>query len=342
MKRYGILFLNIGSPKKPNYFSVASYLKKFLSDPRILNIPYFFRILLVYTIIVPFRSFKVLKLYSSIYSKKNGFPLTNYSLSFAKKVQAALPQHNIGIGLANSEPSIHNSIQKLTQSGCDEILLFPLFPQYAASTVSSVLADVYKECSKIWDVPKVRVIEPFFSDNDWILLWKHRILKLTKNFDYDHILFSYHGLPLSHLRLSDKNNHCTLSSDCCFQLSEQNKNCYGAQCYNTTEKISASLKLPKQNFSTSFQSRLGPAKWLSPATSQQVVDLAKSGIKKLIICCPSFVTDCLETLEEIQIQIKEEFIAAGGEDLILVPSLNDSEDWINWIQKKTKTYLNEI
>lgn len=307
----GLLLINLGTPNSPNTSDVKKYLRQFLSDPQVIDINPIARWLLVNLIIAPFRSPKSAKAYQSIWTKE-GSPLLVNSLKLKEKVAQELGENFcVELAMRYQNPSIESALKKLMEKKIDRLIVLPLYPQYALSSTQSSIEEV-KRILKL-SHPSSRLgsifVPPFYNHPGFINSFVERGKEALKEFKPDHILFSYHGLPERHLKkVSPENN-------------------YKTQCIETTSLIAQGLGLGLHDYSFSFQSRLGRTKWIEPYTDELIISLAQSGKKKLMVFCPSFVADCLETLEEIIIRGKTSFKESGGDDLYLIPSLNDSSLW---------------
>lgn len=325
----GVLLVNLGTPESPNPGDVKRYLTEFLTDGRVIDIPRLQRNLLVRGVIVPRRYKESAKLYQSIW-EKGGSPLLVYGKKVADLLQEKLGvSYQVELAMRYQNPSIGKGLQAL--KGVNRLIIFPLFPQYASATTGSVHQKVFDHLSKWEVIPEVRIISSYFDHPSFI----EAHIKRAKEYDlgaYDHILFSYHGLPESHVKKADETGSCLVVKDCC----KKNRNCYAAQCYGTTSKITEGLKIPKEKWSLAFQSRLGKSPWLKPYSDHVLEKLSNEGKKKVLVFSPAFVSDCLETLEEIGYQYKELFIQKGGESLDLVQGLNDHPKWIEAIERIIK------
>lgn len=327
--KIGILLINLGTPDAPTPPAVRRYLRQFLSDPRVIDINPIIRWMLLRLIILPIRSRKSAQAYQEIWSDQ-GSPLLVYSQQFADKVKQNFENSQIPVvlGMRYGNPSIESAIQHLKEEGCDHLVVFPLFPHYASSSSGSAIEEVYRQSCKYWNTPFIQIIPPFYQHPSFI----SSFVAVGKPFidqKPDYVLFSFHGLPERHVIKSDHTNeHCLQKEDCCAKMVDANRNCYRAQCFRTVELLAQELNIHKSQYEVTFQSRLGRTPWIQPYTDEKVLELAKRGIKKLVVFCPAFVADCLETLEEIGIGLKESFEEAGGEKLELVPSLNASRAWV--------------
>lgn len=330
----GILLINLGSPQSPEVPDVKKYLAQFLDDPRVIDLPTLGRRLLLYGIILPFRPKRSAKAYRKIWLAE-GSPLVIHTKNLAQKLKTKLQgKFQIEWGMRYGTPSIEQGVNNLLELGCTEITLVPLYPQYASSSTGTALEVVYKYLGSLWNVPAITLkqLPPFYNHEKYIEVLSSSIDKeLKNNPSLDHLLFSYHGLPHRHIQKSEvcKNTCLKPEYSCCETISQANAYCYRAQCIATTKAVAQILNLKPDFYSTSFQSRLGRQPWILPNTSEIIPMLPKKGIKNLAVVCPSFVADCLETLEEIGIAAQESFTTAGGQSFRLIPCLNDSEEWVN-------------
>ena len=328
----GILIVNLGTPDAPSRGAVYRYLKQFLLDPRVIDINPVSRNLLVRGIIAPFRSKNSSDSYKLLWTEK-GSPLKFYGESLVKGVQEALgSEYMVELAMRYQSPSIASALERMKKAQVHKIKVLPLFPQYASASTGSVQEEVMRLLSRELVVPSVEFISEFATYGPMIDVF----VKHARQFDidsYDHILFSYHGIPQRHLRNADPSgNHCLQKADCCQTLTSVNQYCYSAQCYATTRALVERLGLKKEQYTVSFQSRLGRDPWTQPYTIRTLEMLAKEkGAKRLLVFCPAFTADCLETIVEIGIEYKEEFVHWGGEHVDLVPSLNDDPDWIKGV-----------
>ncbi|MHC4261801.1 MAG: ferrochelatase [Planctomycetota bacterium] len=324
----GILLMNLGSPAAPRTPQLRRYLRQFLTDPRVIDLPTVPRHLLVRGIITPFRAPKSAAAYRSVWTDE-GAPLIVLSKRLLSAVKAALPDVDVALAMRYGEPTIEQGLAELRAAGCDRVLLSPLYPHYASSSTGSSLAEAYHQAGKLWNTPFLSVLPPFFDDAQYIHALAETGRGILAELEPDHVLFSYHGLPERHCRKSDDTGaHCLASESCCDALVEANRNCYRAQCFATSRALQAALGLDDQVVTTTFQSRLGRDPWIRPYTDEAVEQLARDGVKKVAVFCPAFTADCLETIEEIGVEARESFQEHGGEELVLVPSLNDSAPWI--------------
>ena len=324
--------INLGSPDSTSIKDVRKYLDEFLMDERVIGKSYWFRWFLVKVIILNTRPRKSAKAYKKIWWTE-GSPLIVLSKRLFDKV-TKLVKFPVALAMRYGSISIFKGLKELDDKGVKNITVLPLYPHYAMSSYETVVEKVKDEVKTNFPHLKIKTVEPFYNDKKYIDLLCKKIKSTISKIDYDHILFSYHGIPISHLKISDPtNSHCYKVKDCCNNHSDAHKFCYKHQVLETTELVIKKLKIDKNKYSNAFQSRLPNEAWLKPYTDDELVRLAKEGKKKLVIVTPAFVTDCLETLEEIAMEGKEEFLEAGGESYHYVPCLNDDDDWAKLISK---------
>lgn len=324
--KYGILLINLGTPKSPSLWNVAKYLTQFLNDPRVIDIHPVARWLLVNTIIVPFRSPKSSKAYQQLWTSK-GSPLLVYGKELTQKLQETLGE-DFGVHLAMryQEPSIPNVLKEMQKKTYQKILIFPLFPQYASSTTGSAIQETLKYLSQWYVIPEFQVISQYFDNPHFIQAWVKIGKKFIAHHQYDHVLFSYHGLPIRQLDKVYQDGKLCNEHFCKENWNEQNYYCYEAACYETTRRIADALNI--SSYTVVFQSRLGKDPWIQPYAEPTIIELAQKGIKKLLVFSPAFVADCLETIIEIGHEYKQIFQQHGGAELTLVPSLNAEPEWV--------------
>ena len=327
----GVLLINLGSPEAPTAAAVRPYLREFLGDPRVLDIPAPLRWLLLNAVILPTRPAKSAEAYAAVWTEE-GSPLLVHSRALAANVADALgPEYRVALGMRYGNPSIASALDELLREPVRELVVVPLYPQYASSSTGTALEVVHRELARRWNVPSVRTVPAFFDHPGYLDAVASEAAPLLRDFAPDHVLFSYHGLPERHIRKSEcAPGHCFAANDaCCAALDARNAFCYRAQSFATTRSLIARLGLDAARTSTAFQSRLGRTPWIKPYTDEALVSLAQSGVKRLAVFSPSFVADCLETLEEIAIRGDESFREAGGEALVLVPALNAAPSWVD-------------
>ena len=326
MGKRGVLMMNIGTPDAPTTDSVRTYLREFLLDPDVIDIPAPLRHLLVRGIILRTRPKKIAPRYESIWMQE-GSPLRVYTQRMTYALEASLEDVRCEVGMRYGNPSIRTGLQKLKDSGVDELLLAPLFPHHAQATTESSLKHAYKQLKAMDWNPSIVELPHFPSDPAFIEPLAESIQPhLT---DGAHLLFSYHGLPISHVKRADSSGkHCQKVDNCCSIGVEGNSMCYAHHCMLTTLSVVGALGVGEDDWSISYQSRLGPAKWLQPSTTKTVESLAENGKTKVVIVSPAFLADGLETLEELDIEIREHFVEHGGKELTVVNCLNDDPKWI--------------
>ena len=332
----GVLLVNLGSPDSPSVGDVRRYLNEFLMDGRVIDTPWLLRRFIVGMILIN-RPKQSAEAYEKIWLPE-GSPLVVTS----KRVQTELQKRvNVPVELAMryQNPSIPAAIRKLGARGVDELFLIPLFPHYAMSSFETAVERVKEVAARIAPQMRVEVQSPYGDAPDYIAALAASAEDYLKA-GYDHLLFSFHGIPERHVRLSDPTGvHCLAKPDCCQVASPAQATCYRAQCFKTVAAFAAKAGLPAGKFSVSFQSRLGRDPWLKPYTDFELVELPRRGVKKLLVICPAFVSDCLETLEEIGIRGRETFLAAGGEAFAQIPCLNEHPLWIAALEKMVRRFL---
>ncbi len=326
----GVLLINLGTPDSPKVSDVRSYLTQFLNDPRVIDLPWLARKLLVNLIIIPKRARASAAEYQKVFNKK-GSPLLYHSVSITDKVQNILgDDYGVHLAMRYKQPSIEDTLAKMQALHYDKIIVLPLFPQYASSTNGSAIEEVMRIVRKWWVIPNMEFISQFYTDQNYIDLVSKRAQPFNLE-AYDHILFSFHGLPIRHIDKVFKERPAS-SEERNGSLNAKNTYSYETACKETTARIAENLGLSESNYSLCYQSRLGK-EWLLPYADKKIEELAKEGKKKLLVFSPAFVADCLETLVEIGEGYETLFQSFGGESLELVPSLNDSDDWASCISK---------
>lgn len=317
-----LLLINLGTPSSPETADVRSYLAEFLSDKRVIDLPAVIRYILLYTVILPFRPKQSAKAYQSIWTE-HGSPLLCNSQALADKLHLALGHEwQVAVAMRYGQPGIERALDSLAH--CDQLYILPLYPQYASASSGSSIEKVFSVLKEQKHQPTIHIISEFYKHPAFI----QSLVVIIKPYlsKVEHILFSYHGVPQRQIAKSG----CPLCCEsACPVIHEANKSCYKAQCYETTRQVVANLGLDETQYSHAFQSRLGKTAWIKPYTDERLIELAKRGIKKIAIACPSFVCDCLETLEEIAIQAQEQWLSLGGESLSLIPCLNDNDTWVD-------------
>ena len=333
----GVLLVNLGSPDSTETKDVKSYLNEFLMDGRVIDLPKWFRTLLVKGIILNTRPKKSAKAYRKIWWK-DGSPLIVLTERLQEKIQkkVSIP---VSIAMRYRNPSIHFGLEELAKKGVNEVLLVPLYPQFAMATTETILVLAEEIRAKYFPEMKFTSLPSFYNHPDYVRVLANSIQEFLKDKNWEHLLFSYHGVPNRHIRKSDiTKSHCKMNGKCCFEDSSAHKYCYRHQCEKTTQNVAKYLDLAEGTFSTTFQSRVSIlGSWLKPYTDKTVEAFAKNGTKELAIATPAFVSDCLETLEEIGMEAAEDFEDKGGEKLHVIPCINDRDDWVNvmsrWIDE---------
>ena len=336
-KNTGVLIVQLGTPDSPKTNDVRRYLSEFLNDPRVIDLPWLGRKLLVNGIIVPFRASKSAKIYKQLFDLSDGVsPLITHTEAVVKKLQARFTDSDLTVHMAmrNQNPSLYDVLEKMRKKNYDHIIVLPMFPHYASASSGSAIDLAMNIMRKWWVIPEVSIINQFWDNEGYI----DSIIERSKAFnlsDYDHILFSYHGLPDRHVdKVYEGSDLCT-DQPCETEMNEFNKFCYKATCYATTRLIADKLGLKESDYTVCFQSRLDK-KWLTPFSDKVVEEQGKKGAKKLLAFSPAFVADCLETVIEIGDEYQEIFEEHGGEKIQLVPSSNSHDRFIDGLEELVK------
>jgi protoporphyrin/coproporphyrin ferrochelatase len=340
MPKRAVLIVNLGSPDSTSVQDVRRYLREFLGDARVLDLPAPLRFLLLEGIILPTRPKRTAHAYSRVWTSE-GSPLIATSASVQRKLSGALgPAVPVYVAMRYGNPSIASVLSALVADGCTEVLLFPQYPHYAMASWETVVARVYQEAAARAPALRVSCVQPFFGDADYIEMM-HAVAAPFLSRPYDHLLFSYHGIPERHLRKADSSRaHCTMVADCCTTCSPAHATCYRAQCVRTTSELARRAGLDPAKYSMSYQSRLAGEPWLQPFTDFELARLPKAGVKRLLVICPSFLADCLETLEEISMTGRDSFLAAGGEHFEKIACPNDHSAFIDFLANRVQKWLN--
>lgn len=336
----GVLLVNLGSPESPNPPEVKTYLEEFLMDERVIDAPKWLRTFLVKGIILNTRPKKSAKAYQKIWWDE-GSPLIVLSERLQEKVQEKVSVP-VALAMRYGQPSIQSGLQTLADKGVTETLIIPLYPQFAMATTETILVLAEELRQKHFPTMSFTSLPAFYKHPDYIRVLSNSIQSYLKDKEWEHLLFSYHGVPKRHIRKSDiTQSHCKMDGQCCQTNSPAHEFCYSHQCYETTKQVAEYLELKPGTYSTSFQSRLGLDPWLQPYTDKTIEAFAKNGVKKMAVVTPAFVSDCLETLEEIGMEAVEDFEDYGGEELHVVPCINDRSEWVNvlsrWIDEWAAT-----
>ena len=322
----GVLLVNLGSPDSTNPKDVKKYLDEFLMDPRVIDVPRWARILLVRGIILNTRPKKSAAAYKKIWWKE-GSPLIVLSERLQKKIQekVTIP---VALAMRYGSMTLQNGLQDLVNQGVDDVLVIPLYPQFAMATTETIDVKIAELQKEFFPQLETTSLPSFYKKSEYIDVLSASISERLKDADYEHLLFSYHGIPERHIRKSDiTKSHCQIDGTCCETPSKAHQFCYRHQCLDTTKRVAEKLNLKEGTFSTSFQSRLGFDPWLQPYTDRTIERMGLAGTKKMAIVTPAFVSDCLETLEEIAMEGEEIFHEVGGKEFTVVPCLNDRDDW---------------
>lgn len=325
--KIGVLLVNLGTPDAPTRGAVYRFLKQFLLDYRVIDISWLARNVLVRGIIAPFRSGSSSKLYKQLWTPE-GSPLKTYSYKLLEKMKAQLgDDYEVALSMRYQSPSIESGLEELRKKNVRQMIILPLFPHYASASTGSVMEEVMRLVRKWPTIPEMSLINSYYDDEAMLQVYIDNAKSFNLD-EYDHILFSFHGIPQRQLTKSDTNNHCLKSENCCETMCVENQFCYSSQSYGTAYKIAEMMNIPKEKFTVSFQSRLGNNPWTQPYTIKKLEQFANEGMKKILVFSPAFVSDCLETTIEISYEYQEEFVEWGGEQIDLVPSLNDNDNWV--------------
>lgn len=329
----GILLVNLGTPDSPSVQDVRKYLREFLMDERVIDIPYISRWMLVNLIIAPFRAPKSAKEYQKLWVER-GSPLKFYGQDITQTLQDKLGENYVvELGMRYQNPSIESALNSLKSKVIDKIVVVPLFPQYASATTGSIIQKVNQVVNNWQTIPEITFVNKFFEHSKFIQAFAANGKKLMETNDYGHVVFSYHGLPERQIHKACTNGHCQLNESCCGTYSANNHLCYRAQCFATSRLLAESLRLKQEQYFTTFQSRLGKDPWIKPYTDELLKELPNKSIRKVLAFSPAFVADCLETTVEVGETFKEEFIKSGGEVWDLVPSLNNNTQWVDCLKE---------
>ena len=321
--------INLGTPDSPSVGHVRSYLSQFLNDPRVIDIPWLLRKILVNLIIVPFRAPKSAKVYKKLWTE-DGSPLLYYSNKVRDLLQKELEEdHTVYLAMRYKNPAIPDVLEQIRMKNFDRIIVLPMFPQYASASTGSALDEVMRVIRKWWVIPEVRLVSQYYDHPDYLAGFVER----GKQYDissFDHVLFSYHGLPERQVDKVYDEGRCA-DHNCEHEITDENKFCYKATCYATTRALALALNIPQDKYTVCFQSRLDE-KWLMPFSDEVVRDCGRKGMKRILVFSPAFVADCLETVIEIGEEYQEIFQEHGGEKVQLVESLNDHPLWVKCLK----------
>ena len=329
-KKHGILLINLGTPDAPEPAKVGKYLRQFLMDPFVIPLPWLLRWILVNIIIVPRRKYKSAENYKKIWGP-TGSPLLVHSVSLFKKIKERLAPFEVGLAMRYGRPGIKEVVTEMAPS-ISSLTVLPLYPQFADSTVKTSIVSVQNALNGLGANIPVDVF-PAFYDKEFYLIAMRDLLASHLPAKVDTLLFSFHGLPEKYLTKECGPGHCLASDNCCESYRQKAPNCYRAQCLDGAKLIMQDERFANLKYEVAFQSRLGRDAWIKPYLEPQVINLAKSGTKNLVVACPSFVSDCLETLEEVGLSVKKTFLQNGGESFHLIPCLNDDPVWVDQLSK---------
>lgn len=338
--RWGLLLVNLGTPDSPETPDVRRYLRQFLMDGRVIDINPVGRTILVNGIIAPFRSPKSSKAYKKVWMEE-GSPLLIYGERVLEGVRERVgPDVQVELAMRYQNPSVASALDKLRANGVDRIMVFPMFPHYASSTSGSAMQEVMDEVRERWNVPELLLVGPYFDHPAFVETWRQIAAPILEEHAPDKVVFSYHGVPVRHVTKSDEvGNHCQKKDKCCETLCFANRNCYAAHCFATSVAVANALGLEREQWEQTYQSRLGTDPWLGPPTDDRLEHLPKEGAEKIAVFCPAFTADCLETIEEIGMEGREEFLEAGGKEYTLVPCPNDHPTWMDAIVTIAREHL---
>jgi len=332
MSKQGVLLINLGSPDSTSVPDVRKYLREFLMDGRVIDVPYPIRWCIINLAILPTRPAKSAEAYEKVWTKE-GSPLVITSRHVHEDLKRRLGDGiEVDLAMRYQSPSIEEAITRLRDQGVTDLLVFPLFPHYAMSSFETAVVRAREVANEIAPAMVLKAVEPYYRDPEYISALVASASEHLKG-SYDHLLFSFHGLPERHLRKGDPTrSHCLTVPNCCTSPSPAHASCYKAQCYATVREFVAKAGIPEGKYSVSFQSRLGSDPWIKPYTDLEFERLAGNGVKKLLVICPAFVSDCLETLEEIAMSGKETFVEAGGSEFELIPCMNEHPRWLEALE----------
>jgi ferrochelatase len=333
----GVLLINLGTPDAPTTPAVRRYLREFLMDPRVIDIPAWSRWLLVNLVIAPFRSPKSAAAYRKVWTER-GSPLLTAGEDLAAAVQQRLgPDYRVVLGMRYQNPSIASALRRALETPLERLVVVPLFPQYSSAANGSAIEEVMDALTGDWNIPSVRVLADFHDHPGFIAAQAELARQTLADFDADQVVMSFHGLPERHVKKSwaPGFDGCDLDAPCP-AVGPGNRYCYRAQCYATARALAAELGLGADDYVVCFQSRLGRDPWIKPYTDVLLPELAAKGARNIAVLCPAFVADCLETLEEIGIRAREDWAAAGGEALRLVPCVNAEPAWADAVAEMVR------
>ncbi len=332
----GVLLLQLGTPDSPSTADVRKYLRQFLMDARVIDVPYLLRQVLVNGIIANFRAPKSAKLYKEIWTEQ-GSPLLIYGNSLKNHLQERLGEtYIVELGMRYQSPDMLLALEKFRKLKLKEIILMPLYPQFASSSTGSSLQQAYETIAKWEVIPELHAVSSYFDHPGYIKLWADKGKALMDE-NFDAFVFTFHGVPWRHIRKTECGGNCQDGPKECAHINQQNRVCYRAQCFANARAVRDQIGLPEKDTFITFQSRLGRDPWLTPYTDETFIRLAKEGKKRILVFSPSFTADCLETIHEVGTEYNELFQEHGGKELVLVPSMNEDQGWIDFLEKSIKT-----
>jgi ferrochelatase len=341
----GVLLINLGTPEAPTKKAVRRYLKEFLSDPFVIDIPGFFRFLLLRLFILPFRPRKSARAYQEIWTKE-GSPLLVYSKALAESLREYLgSDYHVELAMRYGSPSIAQAVHQLKKASCQDWVIAPLYPQYAKSTTESSWQALSQKVSQLFSgvkEPSIHELKPFYDAKHYIAALTQVTAEALEGRSIDHLLMSYHGLPERHLSSAVCSVPCDKKVDLCPAMTPSNKNCYRAQCYASSRALAQELGFSDSQYTVSFQSRLGRTPWIGPDTEVVIEKLYEQGVRKLAVVMPAFVVDCLETLEEVGIRLRKQWLLLGETEFVLIPCLNAHPSWVKSLGHMVKESYQEI
>ncbi len=330
----GLLLINLGTPESPSPSDVRPYLREFLSDPRVIDIPAWKRWLILNLFILPFRPKASGEAYEKIWTDR-GSPLLFHSRDLTEKVQTALGDGVVvDLAMRYGQPSVEEALERFARRGVSRLVVFPLYPQYSSAATGSSIEKVFAVASRMWNTPYLQVVPPFYDDAGFIAACADEARPVIDDVRPERVFFSFHGLPERQVKKSDlTGSHCLERTDCCETIVQANADCYRAQCFATARLLGDALEIPNDQRVVCFQSRLGRDPWIKPYTDILVNEAAEQGVKRAVILSPAFVADCLETLEELGMRAADDFKAHGGETLGVVPCVNSSDAWVETVAR---------
>ncbi len=328
--RIGVLLVNLGTPDSTAVADVRRYLREFLGDPQVIDLPAPMRWLLLNLIILPLRPKKSAAQYAKIWTEQ-GSPLLVHTRSLAEEVAKALGAgFSLEFGMRYGNPSLEGALERLARQNISQLLVLPLYPQETGSSTGSTIERVKELCESLALTSKLQFLPPFYEHPGFVSAMADIARKQLEDFSPDHVLLSFHGVPERHIhKEAAAGSSCLQQANCCDAIDSKNAHCYRAQCFATGRALAKELQLEEERYSVVFQSRLGMAHWIEPYTDHKIAELAQGDCKRIAVLCPAFVADCLETVEEIGIRGREQWKSLGGEELIQIPCVNDDPAWVS-------------